>query len=108
MIDSSALCGKYPSNALFIVRLRSLNDLLSKIVWFFLVATLWVLGVLISPAYPWGSKGHEIVASIAETHLTDTAPERIKELLPQGTTLAEHRPGPTRLAGRFPIWIRTT
>ena len=34
-----------------------------------------------SPAYPWGSKGHEIIAAIAETHLTDTARKRIKELL---------------------------
>jgi nuclease S1 len=42
-----------------------------------------------SPAHPWGSKGHEIVAAIAETHLTDAARKRIKELLPQGTTLAE-------------------
>jgi len=41
------------------------------------------------PAYPGGAKGHEIVAAIAETHLTDTARKRIKELLPQGTTLAE-------------------
>ncbi|MCE3240678.1 MAG: Nuclease [Deltaproteobacteria bacterium] len=34
-----------------------------------------------SPAYPWGSKGHEIIAAIAETHLTDTTRKRIKELL---------------------------
>ena len=42
-----------------------------------------------SPAYAWGSKGHEIIAAIAETQLTDTARKRIKELLPQGTTLAD-------------------
>lgn len=42
-----------------------------------------------SPAYSWGSKGHEIVAAIAETQLTDTARKRIKELLPLGTTLAD-------------------
>jgi hypothetical protein len=40
-----------------------------------------------SPAFPWGSKG-QIVAAIAETHLTDAARKRIKELLPQGTMLA--------------------
>jgi hypothetical protein len=38
---------------------------------------LWFIGVesllSTSPAYPWGSKGHEIIAAIAETHLTDTA-----------------------------------
>ena len=50
-----------------------LDDLTSKIVWFFLAATLSVLGVLTPPAYPWGSKGHETVASIAENHLTDDA-----------------------------------
>jgi S1/P1 Nuclease len=33
-------------------------------------------------------KGHEIVAAIAETHLTDTARKRIKELLPQGTSVS--------------------
>jgi hypothetical protein len=35
-----------------------------------------------SPAYPWGSKGHEIVAALAETQLT-AARKRIKELLPR-------------------------
>ncbi|HEY9502486.1 MAG TPA: hypothetical protein VIR01_12720, partial [Pyrinomonadaceae bacterium] len=37
-----------------------------------------------SPAYSWGSKGHEIIAAIAETQLTDTARKRIKELLRKG------------------------
>jgi nuclease S1 len=45
--------------------------------------------VFISAAYPWGSKGHEIIAALAEPQLTDTACKRIKELLPQGTTLAD-------------------
>jgi hypothetical protein len=31
-----------------------------------------------SPAFPWGSKGHEIVAAIAETHLTDASRKRSK------------------------------
>ena len=47
------------------------------------------LGLFASPAYPWGQQGHEIVAAIAETHLTDAARKRIKELLPQSTTLAD-------------------
>ena len=48
-----------------------------------------LLNLLIaSPAHPWGSKGREIIAAIAEPHLTDTARKQIKELLPQGTTLA--------------------
>jgi nuclease S1 len=42
-----------------------------------------------SPAFPWGRKGHEIVAAIAETQLTDAVRKCIKELLPQGTTLAD-------------------
>ena len=41
-----------------------------------------------SPAYPWGSKGHEIIAAIAEAHLTAAVRKQMKELLPQGTTLA--------------------
>jgi hypothetical protein len=36
---------------------------------------------LVPAAYRWGSKGHEIVTAIAETHLTDSARKRIKELL---------------------------
>ena len=42
------------------------------------VLVCWGLPLFASPAYPWGSKGHEIVAAIAETQLTDTARERIK------------------------------
>ena len=48
---------------------------------------------------PWSSKGHEIVAAIAETHLTDTALKCIKELLPQGTALADASTWPDN-AGR--------
>ena len=58
--------------------------------------------VITSPAYPWGSKGHEIVAAIAETHLTDTARQRIKELLPQGTTLAEASTWPDKAGRQIP------
>jgi hypothetical protein len=62
-----------------------------------------VLALLIaSPAYPWGSKGHEIVAAIAETHLTDTARKRIKELLPQGTTLSDASTWPDKAGRQIP------
>jgi nuclease S1 len=64
-----------------------------------LVGSLLLLVTLLSatPAYPWGSKGHEIVAAIAETQLTDTARTRIKELLPQGTTLADASTWPDKV-----------
>src|SRR5919112_732779 len=81
---------------------RGLYDLAPNILWFFLTATLWLLGVLISDAYPWGSKGHEIVAAIAEPHLTDTARKRIKELLPQGTTLADASTWPDKAGRQIP------
>ena len=55
-----------------------------------------------SPAYPWGSKGHEIIAAIAEPQLTDTARKRIKELLPQGTTLAEASTWPDKAGRQIP------
>jgi hypothetical protein len=55
-----------------------------------------------SPAYPWGSKGHEIVAAIAETQLTDAARKRIKELLPQGTTLADASTWPDKAGRQIP------
>jgi hypothetical protein len=55
-----------------------------------------------SPAYPWGSKGHEIIAAIAETHFTDTARKRIKELLPQATTLADASTWPDKAGRQIP------
>jgi hypothetical protein len=61
-----------------------------------------VLGTFASPAYPWGSKGHESVAAIAETQLTDAARKRIKELLPQGTTLAEASTWPDKAGRQIP------
>jgi hypothetical protein len=61
------------------------------------------------PAYPWGSKGHEIVAAVVETQLTDTARNCIKE-----ASSARHdvsrgiECGRTRLVTRSLIWTRTT
>jgi S1/P1 Nuclease len=55
-----------------------------------------------TPAYPWGSKGHEIIAAIAETQLTDAARKRIKELLPQGTMLAEASTWPDKAGRQIP------
>jgi nuclease S1 len=67
---------------------------------------LWLAGIIslftVSPAYPWGSKGHEIVAAIAETQLTDAARKRIKELLPQGTTLADASTRPDKAGRQIP------
>jgi hypothetical protein len=51
-----------------------------------LLVAAFVSLLSVTRAHSWGTKGHEIVAAIAETHLTDTARRRIKELLPQGTT----------------------
>ena len=73
-----------------------------KTVSFFIGAIVGLHGALAAPAYPWGSKGHEIVAAIAETHLTDTARKRIKELLPQGTTLAEASTWPDKAGRQIP------
>ena len=68
----------------------------------FVTSLIVLIGVLISPAYPWGSKGHEIVAASAETHLKDTARKRIKELLPQGTTLADASTWPDKAGRQIP------
>src|SRR5687767_13230315 len=51
---------------------------------------------------PLGSKGHEIVAAVAETQLTETARKRIKELLPQGTTLADASTWPDKAGRQIP------
>ena len=80
---------------------RSLNGSLNRASFFF-TACAALLAFLSSPAYPWGSKGHEIVAAIAETQLTDTARKRIKELLPQGTTLADASTWPDKAGRQIP------
>jgi hypothetical protein len=41
------------------------------------------------PAYGWGEKGHRTVAIIADTYLTEQSRERVRKLLPVGTTLAD-------------------
>jgi nuclease S1 len=66
------------------------------------VLALCALLFVVSPAYPWGSKGHEIVGAIAETQLTNAARKRIKELLPQGTTLAEASTWPDKAGRQIP------
>ena len=60
------------------------------------------LSLLPSTVYAWGSKGHEIIAAIAEPQLTDTARKRIKELLPQGTTLADASTWPDKAGRQIP------
>jgi nuclease S1 len=40
-------------------------------------------------AYGWGDKGHRIVATLADTHLTEHARQEVRKLLPAGTTLAD-------------------
>jgi nuclease S1 len=49
-----------------------------------------------------GGKGHEIIAAVAETQLTDTARKRIKELLPQGSTLADASTWPNKAGRQIP------
>ncbi len=68
--------------------------------WLFL--TLAASMSITSPAYPWGTKGHEIIAAIAEPQLTNTARKQMKELLPQGTTLAEASTWPDKAGRQIP------
>ena len=67
---------------------------------------LWLTAVVslltASSAYPWDSKGHQIVAAVAETHLNNTVRKRIKELLPQGTTLADASTWPDKGGCQIP------
>ena len=67
-----------------------------------LLLTLAVTLFTTSSAYPWGTKGHEIIAAIAEPQLTATARKRIKELLPQGTTLANASTWPDKAGRQIP------
>jgi len=52
---------------------------------------VFVALLIIEPsfAFAWGPKGHQIVAYIAEAHLTDTTREKIKAILPQNGALAK-------------------
>jgi nuclease S1 len=68
--------------------------------WLFLALAVSMFNT--SPAYPWGSRGHEIVAVLAETQLTDIARKCIKELLPQGTTLADASTWPDKAGRQIP------
>jgi hypothetical protein len=69
-----------------------------RCLWLIEIASLFAT----SPAYPWGTKGHEIVTAIAETRLADAARKRIKELLPQGTTLADAWTWPDKAGRQIP------
>lgn len=50
-------------------------------VWRVVVWGALLLGALVSPAYAWGPKAHELVAAIAENELTPRAKAEIAELL---------------------------
>jgi hypothetical protein len=52
----------------YLIPLRRLHDLGNKVVWFF-GAILWLLGILVTPAYPWGSKGEKRTALRFIAHL---------------------------------------
>jgi hypothetical protein len=56
-----------------------------------------IVSVVTSTAYPWQQRS--CVVAIAEIQLTDAACKRAKELLPQGTTVAEASTWPDK-AGR--------
>ena len=40
-------------------------------------------------AFAWGAKGHEIIAYIAEAHLSESARNKIKEILPKNDSLVQ-------------------
>jgi hypothetical protein len=55
-----------------------------------------------SPAFAWGPKGHQIVAYIAEAHLTDTTSEKIRVILPKNGTLAKASIWPDEIRKALP------
>jgi hypothetical protein len=64
--------------------------------------TLVQLCIFSRSAYPWGAKGHEIVALIAEAHLSDQTRDKIKALLPEDETLAQSATWPDRVGRGIP------
>jgi hypothetical protein len=55
-----------------------------------------------SPAFAWGTKGHQIVALIAERHFTEQARERLKQLLPKNETLVHASTWPDKVRKAIP------
>ena len=55
-----------------------------------------------SPAFVWGAKGHEVVALIADRHLTEQARERLKQLLPKNETLVQAATWPDKVRKAIP------
>jgi hypothetical protein len=53
----------------------------------FVATLLALLGT--TPAWGWGSKGHRLVARIAESHLTDKARDAVSKLLDQDEDMAD-------------------
>jgi len=53
------------------------------------IVTFAVWLVMPSSVFAWGSKGHQIVALIAEAHLNDSTRDKIKAILPKNGTLAK-------------------
>jgi hypothetical protein len=58
----------------------------------------------VSPAFPWGDKGHEIVAHIAEARLAPEARKRIQEILPPESSLADAATWPDRIGAQIADW----
>jgi nuclease S1 len=63
--------------------------------------TLFLLFIA-APVQAWGGKGHEIVAYIAAAHLTKTARNKIKAILPKDETLAQAATLPDRIKPDIP------
>ena len=57
--------------------------------------------MLISPAYPWGDKGHEIIAYIGQAHLSEQAREKVKGILKK-STMAEASIWPDHQGRKIP------
>ena len=55
-----------------------------------------------TPAHAWGTKGHHIIAYIAEAHLIDAARAKIKTLLPKNGTLEQAATWPDRIRKVMP------
>src|SRR5215472_15935165 len=53
------------------------------------IVTFAVLLTVPSSAFAWGTKGHQIVALIAEAHLNTSTRDKIKVILPKNDTLAK-------------------
>jgi hypothetical protein len=70
--------------------------------WNIYIVSFAVLLIVPSSVFAWGAKGHQIVALIAEAHLSASTRDKIKAILPKNDTLAKASVWPDEVRKALP------